>query len=166
MPSTYQAIATTTLTSAASSYSFSSIPSTYTDLIVVVNSKMTSAADNLNCQVGNGTIDTGTNYSYTYLSGDGTSAVSGNNSNLTSTLSGRLGNVNSTNIIHFMNYSNTTTYKTIISRGNDASTNGQVVNYACLWRSTAAINIIKILEATGDTYAAGSTFTLYGIKAA
>jgi hypothetical protein len=127
---------------------------------------MTSAADNMNLQVGNGTIDTGTNYSYRYLSGDGTSAVSGNNSNLVSTLSGRLGNVNSTNIVHFMNYSNTTTYKTIMSRGNDASTSGQVGAYVCLWRSTVAINIIKILEATGDTYAAGSTFTLYGIKAA
>jgi hypothetical protein len=163
---TYVALDKITVTgSAVPSITFTGISQGYTDLILVVNGKVTTAADNLKIQVGNGSIDTNSNYSYVYLAGDGASPTSGNNSSQPSTLSGRLGIVNSTNIIHFMNYSNTTTYKSILSRGNDASTNGQVAAYFCTWRSTAAINTIKILEQTGDTYAVGTTFSLYGVKA-
>jgi hypothetical protein len=164
--STYSTIATTTLGSAAASYTFTSIPTTYTDLVLVVSSKMTSGADNLRLQVGNSSVDTGSNYSFIYVAGDSSTAFSGNNSSLTDTLSGRLGATSSTNIVNFMNYSNTTTFKTITSRGNDASTGGQAGAYVCLWSSTVAINTIKVAEQVGDTFAAGSTFTLYGIAAA
>jgi hypothetical protein len=62
-----------------------------------------------------------------------------------------------------MNYSNSTTYKTILSRGNVTGT-GIDLNVS-LWRSTAAITNITVTSFT-STYTAGSTFTLYGIKAA
>jgi hypothetical protein len=66
-------------------------------------------------------------------------------------------------ITHFNNYSNATTYKTILSRGNNASSS--VTAYSALWRSTSAINEIKVFTLSGNLRA-GSTFTLYGIAAA
>ena len=77
MASTYTPIATTTLGSAVNSVTFSSIASTYTELVLVIQYQ--SAA---NC-VANITFnnDTATNYSTTYLSGNGTSAASARGSN-------------------------------------------------------------------------------------
>jgi hypothetical protein len=63
-----------------------------------------------------------------------------------------------------MNYSNTTTYKTIISRGDNPGF--LVIALANLWRSTSAINIITMVSETGNNFVTGSTFTLYGITAA
>lgn len=168
MASTYTPIATTTLSSAANSYTFSSIPSTYTDLVLITN---TTAAANANLYFRvNG--DSGTNYSFTILNGDGTngnSARSSNNTQGTATWTGAtMNNAWTGGIIHFMNYSNTTTNKTFMSRyGGYSSTGGsfettEVVN---LWRSTAAINSITI-QSLSPNYSIGSTFTLYGIKAA
>ena len=70
-------------------------------------------------------------------------------------------------ICNFNNYSNTTTYKTILSRTNHASEpSSRVGTQVALWRSTSAITSIEIAEVIGTTWAVGSTFTLYGIKAA
>jgi hypothetical protein len=70
MASTYTPIATTTLGSAATSYTFTSIPTTYTDLILIVNAKNASTGSYPKMQVGNGSVDTGNNYSRTYLTGN------------------------------------------------------------------------------------------------
>jgi hypothetical protein len=156
---TYVALATQTLGSAAASVTFSSISGAYTDLILVFNGTE-SANQYVAFQVNS---DTGSNYSFTRLYGDGTSAYSSRGS---STTFGRLGIGDPTNrtltITHFMNYSNATTYKTVLSRSN-ADFVGAVVN---LWRSTAAITSITALTTTADTFSVGSTFTLYGIAAA
>ena len=165
MPSTYTPIATTTLGSATASYTFSSIPSTYTDLILIAGHLNAASAGNaFKMQVNS---DTGTNYSNTYLTGNGSSASSGRNSSADT-----LRFFDNPNIIgpavvtaHFMNYANTTTYKTVLSRSSAAgySANAEVN----LWRNTAAINSIKIFFATsGNDMQAGTTLTLYGISAA
>lgn len=166
MASTYTPIATTTLGSATNSYTFTSIPSTYTDLILVMQTKVTAGSYQNNIQVGNGSIDTGTNYSTTLLNADGSTAYSTRGSNQTST--GGYADYNTTadgqmSVFHFMNYANTSVYKTMLSRGSNANT-GLTATVA-LWRSTSAINQIKVF-ASGSTYTAGSTFTLYGIAAA
>ena len=62
-----------------------------------------------------------------------------------------------------MNYSNTTTYKTAISRGDRGATS--TVAIVNLWRSTSAINNIQFFT-DATNFAAGSIITLYGIKAA
>jgi hypothetical protein len=112
--------------------------------------------------------DSGSNYSYTSLEGDGSSAGSYRESSQTrgaisfkASSSTNLGQV----ISNFQNYSNATTYKTIISRGANA---GQGTDsLVTLWSSTAAINTILItLEGSAQNFATGSTFTLYGIAAA
>ena len=161
--STYTPIATTTLASSATSYTFSSIAGTYTDLVLVASGTSTNAY-NSTLQF-NG--DTGTNYSATVLSGSGSAASSYRNSSQTSMLIDYNGNFTSSNtstIISILNYANTTTYKTALSRANNAA--GGVDAVVGLWRSTAAINSIKMAIGGGYSYAAGTTFTLYGIAAA
>ena len=157
---TYTPIATQTLGSSGT-VTFSSIPSTYTDLVLIVNgSWATPSDDGFYIQLGNGSIDTGTNYSTTYLYGTGSSAASGRESNQAGMQLGRAGTSNSTSIISIQNYSNTTTYKTGLGRGNNPSS--LVITSVGLWRSTSAVNILKV----NTTFNAGSTFTLYGISSA
>lgn len=165
---TYAPIATTTLSSAVSTYTFSSIPSTYTDLVLVTNLSSSTNA-NIYFRV-NG--DTTTNYSFNFLVGDSTTPTGyrgTNNSVGTATWTGsNMNNTWTTCVANFMNYSNTTTYKTFITRyGGISASQGSsettaVVN---LWRSTAAINSITVLTLSPN-YAIGSTLTLYGIEAA
>lgn len=159
MAKTYEKIATTTLGSNASSVTLSSIPATYTDLILVANYTVTNPDQFLNIQFNS---DSGTNYSNTNLFGDGSSATSNRTSNATAVRAAFYGSSRSNAILNVMNYSNTTTYKTVISRDN---TNTFVVTRANLWRSTSAVNSIYIFPGFFDI-ASGSTFTLYGIKAA
>lgn len=164
MAVTYTPIATTTLASAAASYTFSSIPGTYTDLILISNASNASTDSALNMQF-NG--DTATNYSSTRLSGDGSTATSASTANLAYVIAGRAnatGSISANGIAQIMSYSNTTTYKTTITRANNsASITGA---YAGTWRNTAAITSILIYSANAANISAGSTFTLYGIKAA
>jgi hypothetical protein len=161
MPATYEPIATQTLGSAVSSVTFSSIPGTYTDLVLVGIFAKTADSGSW-FRVNN---DSGSNYSTTDIRGNGTSAVSGRDSTQTVGRYFRgLANTTANNLIvmNFMNYSNTTTYKTIITRANN--TNGTESNVN-LWSSTSAITEINLITSTG-TYTSGSVFTLYGIKAA
>jgi hypothetical protein len=167
MTATYEKIATNTLGSAATSITFSSISSSYTDLILV----MQIASNSSNTLFARFNGDSATNYSTTRLSGTGSSGVSDKeNNSSTMALSNyayplsTLGNT--THIFQVFNYSNTTTYKTAMCRANSAS-NGvdATVN---LWRSTSAITSVGIsTNGFGGTSSllTGSTFTLYGIKA-
>lgn len=164
--STYEPIATTTTSGSATSVSFSSISGSYTDLVLIFNGGL-SAVEQFVVRVGNGSVDTGTNYSATNLYGNGTTAASNRDSNVSfaELIGFEIGVVdNATAIINFMNYSNTTTYKTFLSRTSDAGRGTNAV--VSLWRSTSAINIITIAAPSGKTIDNGSTFTLYGITAA
>ena len=164
MPSTYTPIATTTLGSAAANITFSSISSAYTDLIVIVNGGF-SSLDALAIQVN---TDTGSNYSTTILNGDGSSAISWRSSGSTKIYMNYNGLTGSSFsgawVMHFQNYSNTTTNKTMIGRYNGASNEtGASVG---LWRSTSVINSIKLFGNSGSNLLTGTTATLYGVKSA
>lgn len=175
---TYTPIATTTLGSNTASYTFSSIPATYTDLVIVMNySGATSAgaAANMSAYLRINS-DTSSNYSQTLMYGFGSTANSGRETSQTvyyiadygyiATTSGIFGN----SVIHLMNYKNTTTYKTLLERSSHIDTaQGSafgVVSGVGLWRSTAAITSINLLMPGTNVYRTGSTFTLYGIAAA
>ena len=170
MPSTYEKIQSTTLGSSTQFITFSSIAGTYTDLVLVFQATAASANMNFDIRIGNGTVDSGSNYSMTYLLGGSGGAQSNRTSNQDRLRVGNSAFIQSsggvfTAISHFMNYSNTTTYKTIISR--DGNVNQSVVESSVgLWRSTSAINIMTMGDFGGATMAAGTTATLYGIKAA
>jgi hypothetical protein len=165
MPVTYTPIATTTLSSNASSYTFTSIPQTYTDLILIAVPLATSNGQASFIRVGNGSIDSGSNYSMTALGGNGTSATSIRRTNATEYAVEYLPAADTTSkdiiMVHFMNYSNTSVYKTFLSRSGNASYGTDAT--VGLWRNTAAINQISI---TSGAYATGSTFSLYGIASA
>ena len=163
MATTYIPLYTTTLASAVSSVTISPIPDGYTDLVLVTNAILASGgAANLWCRF-NG--DNGANYSTTYLAGNGTSASSSRDTSATEGWCGRLSSSNlTTSIASFQNYSNATTFKTSISRGNDTS--GLVIAYVSLWRNTAAINSIVLTNSSAVNFSAGSTFSLYGVTAA
>lgn len=161
MPATYEPIATTTLSTSATDITFSAIPATYTDLVLVFRGNNTSAGNRAGYLQFNS--DTGSNYSSTYIQGDGSSAASARASSATQALFGNVLNDDTTTIIQIQNYSNTTTYKTFLSRANSASTVVQA--FVSLWRSTSAITSIK-LYLNADNFASGTIATLYGIKAA
>ena len=154
MPSTYTPIATQTLGSIVSSITFSSIASTYTDLIMVFEG---IADNNVNLRFNS---DTGSNYSATRIRVDGASASSARFSNGQSMV-GSYDPGRSISIWQIMNYSNSTTNKSALNRGGGAGTN--VEAYVGLWRNTAAITSVTVLT---NNFAAGSTFTLYGVKSA
>jgi hypothetical protein len=163
MPATYEPIATYTVPSSQASYTFTSISSAYTDLILIITCGSASASAYSAITV-NG--DNGSNYSFTRLYGTGSAAGSNRSSSAmtywqTQYLYSTGTNFNA--ICHFMNYSNTTTFKTMVERYNDAAY--EVDAQINLWRSTAAINSITLARVSGN-YPVGATFTLYGIKAA
>ena len=159
--STYTPIQSYTLGSAQATVTFSSIPSTYTDLILVVGSAA-SGADYSHFRV-NG--DTGTNYSLTDLVGNAVSAYTDRVANTALTYSGYVTTSPGTIIMNFQNYATTTTYKTVLSR--TATDSGEPVRVAVnLWRSTAAINSITLYNGGSKNWATGGVFTLYGIAAA
>jgi hypothetical protein len=130
----------------------------------VANGKISSGTSNLQVQF-NG--DTSSLYSTTILFGDGSSTTSDRNSGTTTYVCWACywnGTDIATTIINLQNYSNTTTYKTLITR-NGAVTYGTEVMVG-LWRSTAAITSLTLQASGGNNFTTASTFTLYGISAA
>ena len=162
---TYKPIATNTLGSAAATVTFSSIAGTYTDLVLICNIAQAAGNNSLRIRYNS---DTGTNYSRTYLLGNGSTASSGRTS---SDVSGYISETTGSTtlelavVAHIMNYSNTTTYKTHISRSNRASSSVDAL--VGLWQSTSAITRIDLAMGgsfPANNFATGSTFTLYGIE--
>jgi hypothetical protein len=170
MATTYEPIATTTLGSAAASYTFSSIPGTYTDLVVVASAK-SSLTTTTQVQLTFNS-DTTTNYSYTRLLGDGSAASSARASTQSYVEVGYIaGNTGSPSpdlfTLNIQNYSNATTFKTFLSRwGSMNAANQYVAAVVGLWRKTPEAITSLTLTANSANFAVGSTFTLYGIKAA
>ena len=175
MPTTYEPIATTTLGSAASSVTFSSISGTYTDLIIAGQIRSTRSGEITDQYTFVLNSDTGNNYSSTTLYDD-------NDSGAKSTRSSNASNIGlvrcpgpnaaadtfGTVLANFQNYSNSTTYKTILTRwGSQGDTTyyflGETVS---LWRNTNAITSIEVKSVTSSNLAIGTSLTLYGIKAA
>jgi hypothetical protein len=107
MPATYEPISTTTLGSAVASVTLSSIPATYTDLVLVFNGSAASSGGAMRTQINS---DTATNYSGTNISGDGTTATSARFSTINYIRGGNVGTGNTTAILQFLNYSNRTKF--------------------------------------------------------
>ena len=148
--------------------SFTNIPQTYQDLMLVVFSgtqQSGSSADYARLIFNGGAIGMST----TLLTGDGSSATSTRET--TTTSGGAIGirpayaaNLQGSFVTHILNYANSSTYKTSISRSaSDANGSGTTQLTVNLWQSTAAINAI-IWGGSGNYPGAGSTATLYGIR--
>jgi len=179
---TYTPIATITLTSTQTSAVFSSIPQIYTDLVLESYVLGATTGTAVYMQFNTDTLSTNTNYSYICAYAQG--ATPGGTTTQTAveySSSGvkyiRLGCRNGlpttgtipADINTFINsYSSTTTgFKTAISESwnNDTSANSALERTTGSWHNTSAINTITILT-DGGSFAAGSSFSLYGITAA
>ena len=160
--STEVAIATTTLGSAGT-ITFSSIPATYTDLRIVLVSKSVSNGANVQFRF-NG--DTGNNYSFTYLRGDGTSASSYRESNIpygyfSDQSSSTYPNMGTLDIFSYTG----STFKTALATySDDRNGSGYVFSAVNLWRSTSAITSVSLSPSNfSNNFQSGTTATLYGI---
>ncbi len=157
---TYEPIATTTLGSATSAVTFSNISGSYTDLVLV--DQAFGVASHYFVRLNS---DSGSNYSVNVILAVSGSALADRSSNQTSGQISRSADSSNSpmGITHFMKYSATDSWKTILSKGNVG--NSIVIQYVNLWRSTSAITSIELRPASGN-FDTGSIFTLYGIKAA
>jgi hypothetical protein len=168
MAATYTPIASITLGASASDITFTSIPQTYTDLILIC-SVQNSAGSSMTLQFNS---DTGANYSTIGIQGNGTvvqtrSLLTRNQLYVMEREQIAIAaNTFSTSIINVMNYSKTTTFKPTVSRSGTMS--GSFQGSDCetgRWASTAAINAIRLFPIDAGSFTTGSTFNLYGILA-
>lgn len=164
---TYDQIAWTSLGTSAATITLSSIPSTYTDLVIVLTGK-TGGADSPRLYFNS---DTASNYSSRTLYGNGSSAGSQSFQNATNGFLINSQDVfNSTNpatvTVNIQNYAGST-YKTSLCQvAGDNNGSGATGASVGLWRSTAAINSITFRTSNGQSYSTGTTVAIYGIKAA
>lgn len=172
MPLTYTLIASNTLSSAASSVTFSAIPGTYTDLVIKLSARSDFAS--LVDTIGIRFNSTTTNYSDTNINTNSSSGSGGSTRSTNATyINGFRAIVGST--ATSSTFSNAEFYipsytasqaKPIsefnVSENNDATAYIQVV--AGLWNNTAAITSIVLNSINSANFVTGSSFWLYGIK--
>jgi len=165
MPSTYEPIATTTLGSAAASFTFSSIPSTYTDLRIV----LIPTADAGTAPMIQFNGDTAANYSGTFLAGSGSAASSTRATNDTriraayQSTAGMSSTIPSMYTFEAFSYTGSTFKTVLTSFQEDRNGSGFVGRGVGVWRSTAVITSI-LVSGAGANFLTGTTATLYGIK--
>jgi hypothetical protein len=162
--SSFESIATSSPTS-GTAITFSSIAGTYKSLQLRFNI-LTTAGNSITMRF-NG--DTGTNYIWHAIYGDGTTAYAGTggtggtNILLMGTNTGTVATYSNVGIVDIIDYASTTKFKTSKAfTGNDKNAaSAEIDLLSGLWRSTAAITSLTI---TTGTFASGSTIALYGIK--
>jgi len=164
----YESIATTTLSAAASVITFSSIPATYKHLQIREISQINVAGASKDVYMRFNS-DTGANYSMHVLYGNGTSAlatasISATYAELATTGTTAGASVFSGGVIDILDYADTNKYKTSRSITSwDGNGTGVVFFYSGNWRSTSAISTVTLTASTGS-FTANSSFALYGIK--
>lgn len=162
---TYEAISTTTISSSTATITLSSIPATYTDLVLITTAKASAGAD-IWIRV-NG--DSGANYAYAEIDANGTTvsaskAASQSNGLLTDWYGTPTTDNSHLCICHLNNYSSTVHFKTMLSRANRAASGVDFVQSK--WSSTSAITSLTLRFGGAQTFDAGTVVSLYGIKAA
>ncbi len=170
MPATYTLISSNVLSSSAASVTFSSIPATYTDLVVrfSVRSDRASTFDNIETRLN---ADSGTNYSNILLAGDGATASSSSSSS--GTIWGTQitnGNTSTSNTfsnseLYIPNYTSTSNRPaSVFSVQEDNSTTARIRLNAYLYRGASAITSMAFTPSNGTNWLSGSSFYLYGIS--
>jgi hypothetical protein len=169
--SAYESIATVNGNGSSSSITFSSIPSTYQHLqvrAVCREATGTNVFGNVSFQA-NG--DTGSNYTFHQVYGNGTSALASSQGYSTATaLFNIAGNAAATSvlgggIVDILDYSNTNKLKTFRSiSGTDNNSSGFILLRSQLWNNTAAINSLTLADLSGVAFTSESSFALYGIR--
>ena len=160
----------------ATSVTWSSIPTTYDHLYLtasVRNDQSGEVGADVELRLGNGSVDTGSNYGFTYLynSGGGWPALYSSTGDSLQYLYSPRASANSTvwgQIGIWIPFYQSGNWKTIIadvSAPNQSTTSGEFASqaYAGRWESTAVVDTVSLLVMSGDDFVADSKFTLYGI---
>lgn len=161
MPATYEPIATTTLGSAAATITFNSVPSTYTDLRIVLICSSASGSIFPKVIYNNSTAGL---YSSTFLNGSGTSASSNAVSGYAYIQLANNG-TSTTPVLYTLDvfsYAGSTFKTTLITTNEDNNGSGAVARSVNLYQSTSAISRVDLYTG-GNNFAIGTTATLYGI---
>ena len=153
--STYVALATTTASGGETSITFSSIPATYRDLVLVSYHQTSSDGP---CLVRFNS-DTGSNYTRVSMLGDGSNDFSETSTTTGIRVSQTGVDIDNTIIMQIMDYSATDKHTTTLNRWSRPEL--YVFADAARWANTSAINTVAIVP-TGS-FNAGSTFSLFGI---
>jgi hypothetical protein len=167
MASTYTLIASNTLSTSAASVTFSSIPATYTDLVVRASVRSNSGgsiADSIRLTINGSTL----NQSFRFVRGNGSSVVSssGTSASLGNASNGSASTANTFSNVELYIPSYTASQNKPISgfwTQEDNSTTAYIYAEARLWSVTTAINSLSF-NLTGINLGANSSFFLYGIK--
>ena len=168
----YESIATVTGNGSATTLSFTSIPQTYKHLQIRIFARSATASIGSSWIDGIFNSDSGSNYSYHFLAGDGTSASTGAGTSRPQAKIGliwgasELANTYEATICDILDYTDTNKYKTtrsLIGGDTNNSTYEEIVLLSNGWRSTSDITRID-LSAGGWTFAKGTSIALYGIK--
>jgi hypothetical protein len=160
-----------TATGSESTITFSGIPSTYKHLQVRFMYRYSAAVDTTNTLFTvNG--DTGANYAFHELNGNGTTVAASGTASTTAMRYGRApgtttgSNIFGVGIIDLHDYASSTKYKTFRTfygcDANTASTAYPVRLFSGLWMNTNAVTSITFAAPSG-TWTAGTTFALYGM---
>lgn len=155
------ALATVTLQAASSTVTFSGIPNTYRDLILVFTGGVVSGSINVRLTL-NGDSNNA-NYAGIQMSGTGSATSSTITINTESRYINYYGfltaDLNTQIVTTIFDYAQTDKHKTVMNRANNAG-NG-VTALVSRWASTTAVNTLEY-SLTGSSFASGSTFSLYG----
>lgn len=162
MATAITALANTTLGSTASSVTFSSISSSYKDLILVVQTT-TAGTSSITLRFN---TDTGANYNSVIMEGNGSSTSSGTNAGTTALFGTYAYNSTSTNasvhVFSIFDYTATDKHKAVLTRTNNT---GLIAAAAAgRWANTAAITTVEV-RSFSSSFAVGTTLTLYGVSA-
>lgn len=167
MANTYVLIASNTLSSSAASVTFSSIPATYTDLVLRVSTRCDGAVTARTTTLAYNGTTTG---SYTDLTGNGSTASSSGNSALSYLRIGLTSGTSSTSNtfssmeIYIPNYTGTVKKPASSFYANENNTTAaDIGTIAALQNETQAVNSVTI-SLTSSSFVTGSSFFLYGIK--
>jgi hypothetical protein len=159
---TYEPIASQTLGSAASTITFNSIASSWTDIDIVINGTVTSSGAEIGLRFNGSTSP----YSDTRFRGNGASASSMRDSNY-SYFPLVVSPSNGTPVFcraTIFSYASASINKTVLSKSSeDRNGSGWLSSTVGIWRDTAAITSITVMLNAGNLNA-GATATLYGIK--
>ena len=169
MPSTYEPIATTTLTSATNTVTFSSIPAAYTDLQMIAYFGDSSSGGDSRMYFNGDTGNTysmnrwWSNYNGTAIEGQILLSTAGNNGFWLSQ-----NNANSSDFIcskiDINNYASSSMFKqAIIQNYQSGSTRAQTpTTLSGAWKNTAAVTSITLVCSAGN-FPVNTCFTIYGI---
>ena len=166
----YDALATVTLSATTASITFAGIPSGYKHLQIRLLARVSGSVTTNGTKVQFNS-DTGANYTYHTLYGNGTSAIAYGEANTNQSFMDKASGASSgasmfgAMVCDVLDYGDTSKFKTTRSLGGtDQNGSGSVFLSSGVWRNTNAITSITLSPFDGYSYVQYTQAALYGVK--